>query len=67
MNIILTIFNPNDMVYFSDYSSLIEIISKVLCQFINVQVPAINSWLACNLLAIDNFFLSYAKGKKTMN
>jgi hypothetical protein len=67
MNLILSIFNPADMESFCNYSSLIEIISKILCQFMNISIPAINSWLGTNLLPINHFFLNYAKSKKSMN
>lgn len=63
MNIILSIFTPNDMNYYSSYSSLIEIISKILTQFMNIKVPAIDTWLAANLIPINEFYLSYSKQK----
>lgn len=65
MNIILSIFNPNDLPYFLSYSSLIDIISRVLNQFMNANVPAINGWLGSNLAAINGFFLGYAKRKSS--
>lgn len=63
MNIILSILNPNDMNYYSTYSSLIDIINKILTQFMNVKVPALDAWLAANLLPINDFYLSYSKQK----
>ena len=63
MNIILSILNPNDMNYYSTYSSLIDIINKILTQFMNVKVPALDAWLAVNLLPINDFYLSYSKQK----
>lgn len=66
MNLILCIFNPDDMQSFTNYCSLLEIISKVLYQFMNTSVTAINNWLRSNLLPIDSFFLSYA-GRKGLN
>lgn len=63
MNIILSIFTPHDMNYYSTYSSLIEIISKILTQFMNIKVPPIDAWLAHNLIPINNFFLTYSKQK----
>ena len=66
MNIILAIFNPNDLPYFLSYSSLIDIISKVLNQFMNANIPPINNWLATNLAPINAFFLNYAKQKNSI-
>jgi hypothetical protein len=51
------------MNYYSTYSSLIDIINKILTQFMNIKVPLIDAWLANNLLPINHFYLSYSKQK----
>lgn len=66
MNIILSILNPSDLSYFLSYSSLIDIISKVLNQFMNANIQPINNWLASHLPSINTFFLSYVKQKQNI-
>lgn len=66
MNIILSILNPSDLGYFLSYSSLIDIISKVLNQFMNANIQLINNWLGTHLPSINTFFLSYAKQKQSI-
>ena len=51
------------MTFFMSYSSLLEIVSKVLIQFMSTPIPALNSWLSSNLLPIDHFFLGYIQTK----
>ena len=63
MNLILEIFKQNDMAFFMSYSSLLEVICKVLIQFMSTPIPALNSWLEANLLPIDHFFLGYVQTK----
>lgn len=63
MNLVMRIFTPGEMGLFASYSSLVEIISRVLTQFMNVPLPALDAWLAANLLPIDHFFLGYAQAR----
>ena len=63
MNLILEVFKQNDMAFFMNYSSLLEIICKVLIQFMSTPIPALNSWLEANLFPIDRFFLGYVQTK----
>lgn len=62
MNLISTIFT-GDFTLFTCYSSLMEIIWKVLSQFMNNPIPALDQWLGSHLLPIDHFFLNYAQAR----
>ena len=64
MNSILPIFE--DVSKFSSYYNLVEIITKILSQFMGNQSPPLNGWLAQNLMPINSFFLSYAKTRSAL-
>lgn len=62
MNLVGRIF-LGDLTLFTNYSSLVEIISKVLTQFMGMPLPSLDQWLGSNLLPIDHFFLTYVQAK----
>lgn len=66
MDIILSILNPNDLAFFLSYCGLIDIVSKVLSQFMNASLQPLNSWLAAHLPAINAFFLTYAQQRQSI-
>jgi hypothetical protein len=62
MNLVGRIFLA-DLTLFATYSSLVEIISKVLSQFMGTPLASLDQWLGSHLLPIDHFFLSYAQAR----
>jgi hypothetical protein len=62
MNLISTIFG-GDLTLFTCYSSLVEIIWRVLSQFMGTSIPSLDHWLGSHLLPINHFFLNYAHAR----
>jgi hypothetical protein len=62
MNLISTIFG-GDLTLFTCYSSLVEIIWRVLSQFMGTSIPSLDHWLGSHLLPINHFFLNYAQAR----